>query len=113
MKFTVFFALLSFAVAVSVRSSGGHGTEPTAKPTANLIPVKKPDINVQLAGGAGATASGDQAVGTAADKDSGATGAKGSDTAFGIAGPGLAFGLGTGSGPDSTPGLGGIFNIFN
>lgn len=110
LKLAVFFVLLSIAVAVSVRGSGSQGPAPAPAPG----PASwKNDINVQLAGGAGTSASGDQAVGTAADKNSGAVGAKGEDTAFGLAGPGLAFGLGTGSGPDSTPGMGGLFNFFN
>lgn len=111
MKFAVFFALLTVAFSVSVRKATGTTSSPTSsqEPTA----IEKPDILVQLAGGASTTASGDQAVGSAADKDSGAAGAKGSDNAAGIAGSGFALGFGQGNGPDATPGLGGLLNIFN
>lgn len=115
MKLAVFFALLSVAFAVTVRPPANPS--PAARPSPAASPsapqIKKPDISVQLDDGSTTTASGDQAVGTAANKDSGATGAKGSDNALGLAGPGFALGFGQGSGPDATPSLGGILNIFN
>lgn len=117
MKLAVFFALLSVAFAVTVRPAANPSPaakpSPAASPSGAAPQIKKPDISVQLDDGSTTTASGDQAVGTAANKDSGATGAKGSDNAIGLAGPGFAFGFGQGSGPDATPGFGSILNIFN
>lgn len=109
-----FFSLcLALAVAVPYGHHDNHSTKPptTKPPTTTKTPSKKPkaDIVTMLSDGTGGTASGDQAVSVAANKDAGVAGAKGGDTAFGLAGPGLSIAGGSEAPPSPSAGLFGLF----
>lgn len=85
------------------------------------------DVTALLPTGATTGATGDNAVSTVADDDSGAVGAKGDNVALGVSAPGMAAGFGSGlaglsnfgsifgsnSDPAATPVANNFFNIFN